>query len=369
MTDALNISIGGENFCPPIGTPAFQNHVVDLNTEGVAWAFQSRAAEAITHVGFRYGARTGTPPVYRISLQSLAAASGFPDTTVLGGGTPASVLFTPPADTTWDGLWQWLALDNAYTPTRGQILCLVIEYSSGTIDVSNNSSFTARASNILEFYGFPYSLTNTSGTWTRLSTGIPVHGIRTATTRYGFPIEAFYNTRSASTVGHRQACVITLPAGWGDTHKIKGIEICASLSAAVGKNPVIGLWNAAGVIQDITWDSEFSASATTGFRHYRIYFDEVTLTAINYGTKVYVGLEVADAANGGVILNGMQLDSTTDLLAFPGGASILFGTFDGSTWTEDNTVRPFARLILDDITEPAGSGGPVSGNMRGGFVN
>src|SRR5690349_18160435 len=95
------------------GTPSFYNQVIDsggASIDRIAHVLQL-PADTWTHVGFRYGARTGTPVQHKTGLQT-PDASGNPDGTYLGGGSPASGTFTPPADATWDGTWQWVALAN-----------------------------------------------------------------------------------------------------------------------------------------------------------------------------------------------------------------------------------------------------------------
>lgn len=355
----------------PMGSPpSFSNHVADANNDGVGVGFQARTADPITHIGFRYGARTGTPPTYVATLEGLAAATGLPDGADVGGGSPTAITFTPPADATWDATWQWVALTNAYTPSRGQFLAATIRYSSGTVDGSNNGSFTSHQTNMVAgtIFAAPWAFRLTAGTWARQGV-LPCFGLRTASGRYVFPVEGYYNTRSASTVGHRQAMKFTLPAGSGDTFKVKGVRFAGSIAGAGGKNPILGLWDASSLIQGVTLDSDFIGNLTTAYQSYEYYFDESSLTALSYGTAYYLGLEVADAASAGVLINGLQLDNAADLDAYPGGSEFHFATYNGSAWTDDTTVRPFVEPIFDDITEPAGGGGGIliPQGMSGGF--
>jgi len=349
----------------PSGNPSFSNHTLDANNDGIAFGFQARGAEPITHILVRYGLRTGTPPAFIATLEGMTTG-GAPDAADVGGGSPTAKIFTPPADTTWDGTQQAIELTNPFTPARGQFLIATIRYSSGTIDASNNSTFTNEVAGLVGNLGFPCSQRLTAGTWAKRQS-FPCFGIRTATTRYGSPMEALYNTRSASTVGHRQAVKFTLPAGSGTTKKVKGIRFFGSpAGVSAAKAPVIGLWSAAGTIQTVTFDSDFSTGANSSYLAYDIYFDEVTLTALNFGTAYYAGMEVADAVNGGVLLNGLQLDSADDLDAYPGGSNFHLSTFDGTNWADDATVRPFAELILDDVSSAAG--GIVTGLIGGGLA-
>lgn len=338
-------------------TAAAQNQVADANNDGVGWAFAAENTEAITHIGFRYGARTGTPPTYVLTLEGLVTTTGLPDGTDVGGGSPTAVTFTPPADATWDGTWRWIQLTNSYTPTRDQKLAATIRYSSGTVDGSNNASFTRNYSNSLS-WNFPYALTLTAGTWAVSANCLPLYGIRTANTRYGQIATGDYATRTASTVGHRAAMKFTIPTSWCSTFKVKGVIMDASIAGAAGKAPVLGLWSAGGVIQNSTQDSDFATSITNSARTVTIMYDEASLTALNAGTAYYAGMEVADAVNGGVIIRSLQLSEANDLLAYPGGTDVHFATFDGSNWSDAQTVRPIMALLLDDITAPSG-GGPV----------
>lgn len=344
------------------GTPSVSNHVVDASTEGVAFVFDAKDTNAITHVGFRYGARTGTPPIFIAGIEGVSVTTGFPDGTYKGGGTPASGTFTPPASTAWDGTWQWVALDNSYTPALGERLCIAIRYSSGTIDGSNNSSFTTNWSSLNPVLAsFPYAVRNTGGTWTN-QTSAAAFGLRTASSRYGAIIPNLYATRSASTVGHRQAMKVNLPAGFGTTYRVRGVRTTASLALATGKTPLAKIWNAGGAIASKAMDTEQIGSATSGaYRCAECIFD--TAVDLNFGTDYYFGFEVADATSAGVLIYGTQFASADDNTE-DGGSYCCLSTYNGSVWTDDTTVRPWMELILDDITEPSGGGGAFIGPMR-----
>lgn len=368
MADVLSQRFGAVDFGFATGTPTFSNHTVDASTEGIAVCLQASDANAITHIGFRYGVRSGTPPTFIIGLESPSATTGFPDGTYLGGGTPASATFTPPADGTWDSTWQWIALDNAYTPTVGQFLMPTIRYSSGTIDGSNNVTLTSHMTGILGAgnMNFPYALRNTSGTWA-FQTGHPVIGLRTASSRYGRTVQSMYTTRSASTVGHRQAMEFSVPSGTCTSFTIRGVRFNASLASVVGKNPVLGLWSASTALQTITLDTDVIAAnpvSTGTFSEF--YFDESSLSTLTPGTTYYLGVEVADAVSGGVVLSSFVVASADDMVCFPGGADWRLATFDGSSWTSVTTTRPVMEFILGDVT--GGSGGGAATLINGGLV-
>jgi hypothetical protein len=357
MTFANYTRFGQPLTLNPDTTPSFSNHAIDASNEGVAWAFQAKSTEAITHIGFRYGARAATPPTYIAGIEGLSTATGFPDGTYKGGGSPASGTFTPPASTAWDGTWQWVALANSYTPSSiGEWLCSTIRYSSGTIDGTNNSSFSSQLTNAPKTY-FPYALRNTAGTWAISANAFPVFGIRTANLRYGYIVPNLYSTRTASTVGHRVAMKVNVSSGFGDTYKVIGIRFAGSIASAVGKNPLCKIWSASSALASATLDSDVIA-ISTAYRSTEIIFD--TSVALSFGTDYYFGFEVADATSGGVILYGTQFASADDKATDDGGNYFSLATYNGSTWTDDATVRPWMELILEDWTEPASSGSIIA---------
>lgn len=354
MADALKLCPGLPIDLPPISVQSQTNLALNASDAALAVAFSPATNDAITHLGFLYGVRTGTPPTYRISLQGLDA-TGVPDGTVLGGGAPASATFTPPADATWNSTWRWVALDNSFTPTRGvPILSMCIEHSAGTIDGSNNSSFARN-------YGFnagstfgilPYIITKASGgAFIKQTAMIPIYGYRTAANRYGI-IATGGGVSTIGTNGHRAVAHLTLPAGWSDTHKLKGAKIGITPPAA-GNEFIVGLWDAAGsAIQSATYDSDHLAAIAN--RIVECYFDEASLTALSFGTKYYLGIERVAAS---CALTYTDVDEADNRLAWPLESSIGLATWNGSAWAEDNTVYPSVVPLFDDITEPAGGGG------------
>jgi hypothetical protein len=347
-------------------TPAASNHLVDAPTEGVAFVFDARSTNAITHLGFRYGARAVTPPEYIVGLEGVSTSTGFPDGTYKTNGGNCSGTFTPPADTSWDGTWQWVALANTYTPSLSERLAFTIR-ASGTPDGTNNSSFTTNIGNIGSILAsVPYAARNTSGSWA-MQTTQPIFGVRTASSRYGFIYQGNYTTRSASTVGHRQAMKISLPAGFGSTVRVIGFRASASIANAAGKAPLAKIWSASSALASKTLDSDQVASAAANaFRIVETYFD--TAVDLSFGTDYYIGLEVADATNGGVLIYGTQYAASDDKATDESGAYCNLATYNGSAWTDDNTVRPWMELIVDDWTEPSGGGAIIVNSRRNTLI-
>lgn len=350
MADALFASISDSGWL--VASLSFTNTTIDSSGDKIGAVFLSETNAAITHVWFRYGLRTGTPPTFRIGLQGVTSG-GLPDGTYLGGGSPASATFTPPASTAWDGTGQWIALDNAYTPSYGQAFARVIEYASGTIDGSNNSSFTrGYSAGPQSGNGFPYSTVDTSGSWAKSGTGIlPVFGYRTSDKRFGTIFTGQYTTLTAATNGHRSAMHFTLPAEWGDTFALAGIRVYGWVPAA-GNSVKWAVWDASSELAAVTQDADhaYQSGATNMLS---LYF--TTRPTLSFGTKYYIGAEVASSVAVGV--RGWQLQESDDRLAHGLGTNRGLATYNGSSWTDDDTVVPQVALILSDVTEPSGGGG------------
>lgn len=361
MTDVARFLHIGCRLLGSGAAPSFQSHSLDANNDGVGWTFRARDTNAITHIGFRYGARTGTPPTYRASLQATDS-NGHPDGTVLGGGSPASVTFTPPADTTWDGLWQWVALTNSYTPTLGQKIFLAIEYSSGTVDASNFSSITSHVNNVNAGASFPKAWRLTAGSWGTGTGNFAVFGLRTASSRYGNVMQGFYTTRTAATVGHRAAMKFRVPSGPFASYGIGAVQITGSLSNASNKEPILGLWEGTTTLMATTLNTDDHNSVTSSTFVNEIEFDDAP-SALTPGTDYRIGLEVGTAVNSGVIVQGIQLADAADRDAWEGSTNVCLSTFDGSSWTDDATVVPQVHATLYDITGNTASGG---GSVTGG---
>lgn len=360
MTAAKGLRLFTPRYGWPLTTPAFLFHTIDANNDGVGFIFQSLSTDPITHIGFRYHARTGDPPPLTAGLQSVSTTTGLPTNTFLqNGGNDCKVSIDPPNSTAWDGLWQWAALDFAYTPAAiGEIIAGVI--LGGTTDAVNYSSITTGFDNVPPSrIFFPYASRLTAGVWSNSSGAADpsLFGWRTASGRFGNIAQSVYNTRTASTVGHRVAAKINVPAGWCSTYKVSGLRFTGSLSLASGKLPLLKIWNAGGALVSGAIDTE-QLSVASSNTYYVSEFAFPSIVTLNAGTDYYFGFEVADAVNAGVIINGWSVDNAADLSEIDGGNCIL-STYNGSVWTDDPLTRPWLELILDDITAPSGGSGSI----------
>lgn len=353
MADALRMQVLNW-FGPPIISTA-SNHTMDQTTDSLYWVFPAETTSAITRVGFRYGSRTGTPPTFRVSLQAIDT-SGAKTGTVLGGGSPASATFTPPADTTWDGTFREITLDNSYTPSSvGEMIALVIDYSSGTVDGSNNSSFTrGLTSHQSNTAGIPYHAIVNAGSTTR-STQPVTFAYGTASEWYGFPGVGIA-AQTVNTSGHRVAQYLTLPSGNGSTFKVSQIALIGRLAVA-GATGKVCIWNSAGteLAAAATLDADAVASVGGSALHIRVPF--TTTPDLSYGTEYYFGIEATSGNN--YTLQCLELGHADHRTAYSGGTSRGFASWNGSAWTKTNTMLPLCDIVVSDITVPSGSGGII----------
>lgn len=339
-------------------TPTFANTSFDNTGDKLAWIIQVVDALTITKLGFRYGARANTPPTFKISLQGVDA-SGLPDGTVLGGGSPASATFTPPADASWDGTWQWVTLDNSYLTTRGQLLCIVIEHSSGAF-TATDSTFTHIFSGVTGNLTFPYyAVKDGAGAFAKtMAAADMVYGYATASQAYGVPAQGYSVAATAATNGHKHALKFKIDSDFCDSYKVVGVRL-AMAGQTAAKSFVVSLRQTDDtVLQNVTIDTDQIITSTVG-RAREFYFDESSLSTLSAGTFYRLCIEV-DATAMAVGMHRLQFASSGDADAMPGGSTnFLFSSYDGSSWTDDATQRPVAELILADITEPSGGGGGI----------
>lgn len=344
------------------GTISANNFALNQTTDQIEWIFEATEAATITRLGFRYGARALTPPTYKISLQGVDLATGFPDGTIKGGASPASKTFTPPADTSWDGTWQWITLDNSYACARGELLSIVISYASGTVDASNNSSFT-HSFTVNVGYAVPYAITNDAGTRNKNNSGFAVFGYGSSTKAYGHPCKnlAGQSYSSASTPDE-YALGFSLPATWLSSYQVVGLQF--SLDPPAGSTFDIVLYSGTTVLQNATKDGDVNTVATVARQH-EIYFDESSLSTLSAGTTYRASI----APSGVVLLPILEVDSAADFEAYEGGQLCFLSTrTDGGAWDADTlTKRPMIDLILADITAPSGGSVPPNTVRQGGI--
>ena len=353
MSSFLRMALGVP--VPPRGAAAaWNNFVLNCTADAIEYLFQAPEAATITHLGFRYGTRTGTPPTYRISLQGVNS-SGRADGNVLASGT-----FTPPATTAWNGTWQWVALGATYGVVRGQFLAIVIDYSSGTVDASNCSSFTYGSQ--WNYYGFPCVWTVDAGVGTQNTLWCP-YGMKSAGASYGCPVQSAYSTLiNLNSTPDEQALRFLLDPLWFSQFQVVGINGVFTGNAA-GTSVVMSLYSGASALQSVTLDLDVGAvSASPYIRQW--YFDETTLSTLAAGTEYRIGFAPQEAgASFG--MSGLVTISAQDAAAMPGGGAFYFSSrTDAGAWADDTAHRPLVELIVDAVVAPSGGAVGPWGTIR-----
>lgn len=331
----------------PVSSETLSTHPINSSATSNRLYFVIQASDAavVTHLGFRYFSRTGTPPTYRITIFASSATDGTATGAELGGGS-----FTPPADATWNDTFQWVALDSSYTMTMGDFYVIRILYASGTISGVHFSSFYAGTDVYNARPGFPYVVTDASS----LNT-IPIFGYRTASKRYGFPLlSRAQTTFSSADSPNEKGLAFVIPTSLGSTVQVAGMRFLGTTpvsSTTTAFTLYSGTTAQAGAV---TIDSDRIRTNGSAFRVMEYYFSSlVTLTS---GSTYYIALAPSSGAT--LAIEVMNFTAAADLEALPGGeVQYYLATRAGAGWTAVTTSRPVMELIFADMTPPSGGGG------------
>lgn len=305
----------------------------------------AQTTDPITHIALKIYNDAGTPPTYKVSIQGNA--SGFPDGTIKGGGSPASATFETSA---WDHFSViWVELDNSYTPSSiNEEIWVVVEYDSGTIDGSNHTRFSNALSYMFNYDKGLNLAAITSNNWSSKSTeasASPAIGLRTASERFGYVVagNTVRGTTTLSTNGHRQAIKFEI----ANAVTIDAISLLADIQSP--GDTTFGIWNAAGTaLSSVTTDAT-SFSNTAAYRYTLSLASPYTLDA---ATTYYIGMERVSAT---CSLAYTDYTESDDRLTTPLGTDACFSSWDGSSWTDVLTRVPYN--IGLHVTDVATSGG------------
>lgn len=353
MSDALNTHIPFSQYAG--AGLSFSGLALNDTDNAVAAIFQAQNTEAITHIGFRHTSTTGVSPTYKASLQSVNT-SGQPSGTILGGGSPASKTFSPTTSGYGAATWQWVALDNSYTPARGEDIAINIVYDSGVVSGVLFSNFAFYVTD--PALGKPYPI-DWQTSWNK-RTGLPILSYKTATQSYGLPLQSVASTNFQSgSSPNEYALRFVLPSGWGTSFKLAGIRLLCGLPVA--STYTVSLYDGGGagdttVLQSLTsGDGDFNGS---GNRPMEFLFTNSTLATLTFGSTYRIGLRAGGAVNTTIYYGDVAANA--DLSAWPLGVECYSSTRAGGNWTDVTTRRFFGELILSDIT---GSGGGSSSSL------
>jgi hypothetical protein len=321
----------------------------DAATDANEWIVQAEEAATITHIGIKALARVGTPPTFRVSLQGVTGVPLVPDGTVLGGGSPASGTYTPPASSAWNNTWQWIALTNSYTCTRGEVFAIVDDYSSGSIDASNTLSRHNGLNGFQGRVGFPLAITNNAGVRSRDSQ-LPIFGYKSATKSYGLPFSAPVTTSySSDSSPNEYALAFSLPLGSVTKYQIMGARL-RMVTPAASKNFSVNLYEGTTLLQTTgTLSSDLFRIAATD-SYVEVYFTDTTLAELVPETVYRVSL-LSLSTTSNIALGYFQFNDAQDA-AINGDGRYYLSTRAGGAWTDFTTRRPLVDLILASTTGP-----------------
>lgn len=327
----------------------------------VAANFQTQSANAITHIGFSHVSTTGTSPTYRVSVQGINA-SGQPNGTIKGGGSPASATFNPTSLGYGANSYQWVALTNSYTPTRGEDIAIVVDYSSGTINASNFSTIGYYATTPNS--GKPTAIDFTSA-WT-FRANKPILAYRTTSETVGYPVAAFGNQTFTSTAEY--GFKFSLPT-WFSTCQIAGFRVNATLPAASTFGAKLysgGNASDTTVLQSVTGlDGDNTGSAN---RLHEIFFSDTSLATLTGGNTYRISIVPGGAVNFTLYYADVT-SAADDFAGWPFGNNVSWTTRSGGNWTDTATRRPYVALLMADMTAGSGSSSvKTARGMRGGMV-
>lgn len=340
----------------------------------------ANGSETITKVGYRQGTTTGTPVAnsYKIGIQGISTSTGNPDGTYLGGGSPASVTFTP--SNANDSKWVWMTLTNSVSVTRGQQIALILERIVAT-DASNCiSAGSAWSPTLNRPAGPPVGQTNNGTVWTKNTSNPPVMGYGSASNIYGFPHQNTYDATKTFGGTTEAGFTFNVPTSYGSTFQLLGVRLYANTGNTGAKDFIASLYSSpvsgsvTQIAKSVQWDNDQFSTLGSGDRFMEFYFSDSTLPTLNTGTTYGIGFGTTTASESTLIC--LKLTTSTDNLAWEYSdmgiqyASRTLTSYppssdDTNNFTQSNTFIPWAELIVGDVTPPSGGSVamPVSGSI------
>lgn len=361
------MAVFGPNFYPGQSGSTVTTFTIDASNDGIAYILSIEEDATITAIVVRQGTVTGTSPVYKIGFQTLTTA-GIPDGTFTGGGSEESVTFTPTAGN--DSTAQVHTLDNSKAVSRGDLICIVIAYSSGTIDGGNNSSFARTASTqLVSVAGFPYSATEAAGTWARQDDS-PFVIMRSSTKSYG----NCWDTTTAvvlqdDTDPDEAGVAFTVPSGVTTNYQVVGLSLRADFNnVSTSVIHTYSLYSDTTLLQSIALTGTIISS--TSSENQWIMFDEEILSTLVPGTEYILAIKTSSTV-ANLNLRTYEYLTSGDLRAAAGSASEALSLRwmtpsyvtrnNGGAWTAVTTrIFPLVPMI-STMTASAGGGLKLAG--------
>lgn len=334
----------------PESAPFVSSLPLNASARIVAGVFAAEKGITVDRVYLSHVSTTGTSPTYRASLQALNA-SGQPDGTVLGGGSPASATFNPTSLGWSAASMNEVLLSNSFNISNGINYAVVVDYSSGTIDGSNFSTFgyyTAPLS------GLPYAI-DYQASWNKRANR-PLFAYGNSSMICGTPMATASNQNYTSSGTNEYGMGFTLPASMGSTYKLYGVDVLYSPPTSTGTY-AIKLYSGSGAsdttaIQSSTGRVGLVTGATN--RPHRLIFSG-TLATLNFGSPYRFSI-TAETANTNTLYY-LTLPNAASRFANTAADDVYWTERGGGNWTDSQLKLAYIRLLIGDITGGSSGGG------------
>lgn len=326
--------------CPkvdPGGLGSYESQNLDGSNDAAAMRWQFDRADTITHVGFSVSNIGGTPPTYKVTLQSLDA-DGEPDGTELASGT-----ITPVSTG-----WKWVALGSSYGASAGEMIAATLEYDSGTINSSNDMAVAYAWDGWGMDHDFPSGLTKTTTAWTPRGDRGPAMAMKSSSNVYGLArSDGETLPTGTSAAGERIAAIIRPPFDVD----VKGFWWAGRTNPTSGDTTKAGIWTTGNTLvqgntalQILTGASEWHYYALGG------------LASLSSGTDYYIGVEEVDVLLRDAHWVFPSTDEVLNCIFNTGFQHRGRATYNGTSWSTDGTKTPLIILDVDETSLPSGGG-------------
>jgi hypothetical protein len=366
MADFKNMRIG---LCPIDCNPTFpyagqagNTIFLDGAADRVEYRFQAEKSATIVRLGFRVATTAGNPPSYIVSLQGITNGEA-------NGVIAGSATFTPPAAFSandWRGKWIWVDITPT-SVTQGNFYAMVIQYSSGTVNISNMIEILTSLDGT-DYKRFPGVA---AGTAASLATSSyhPIFGLKDSDGEvYGSPLQTSYTYTNQIELPYpkQQAIAFTLPAGFGTEFKVAGIHIMGALPTGANTTTYkVELFDGQDVISNLTMyrglQTEDNHPDWAG-NAFIFYFDESTLASLIFGRTYYISIQNNDAAMASLSWDYFTVLDADDQEGWPGGQYFAMANRDISSqetdeetpneWQLEYSKRPLCEFILSEWGGP-----------------
>jgi hypothetical protein len=318
------------------------SYALNDSDDAVGGVFQAPSADDITHAIYHITTKTGSPPNYKAVLYGVDS-SGVPDT---GSGALASVTLT---GTDLDTGWHRVAFDSGgYTSVVKATLYAVVIEPDGTTPDTSNYIAPIRYDNNHES-SLPFVVHYTSS-WVR--TGKYPSGIAVENTAGDvFPGGWIIGTEAATSAGDYVAAKENLTADLGTSFTVAGFITVTGTNATTTLETKL-MDDSSGATIHQNYDHDMDATYDTVLdRPIIIYFDEATLTTLNFGDVHYCGWSRSSGSQDRMAF--AQFDSA-DRKQNPYMGEI-DRTHKGEqsppgAWSDTSTRAGYLAYILEDVT-------------------